>query len=77
MHPLGRTDESGRIRWTPASAEIATVTVEAEEIDPNSLTAPVRFWEPPWCGVAILILAAMILFGDTGYSFAKTFAQRA
>ncbi|MBD3161404.1 MAG: hypothetical protein GF346_04275 [Candidatus Eisenbacteria bacterium] len=76
-HLLGRTDASGRVRWRPAAAGIATITAEAEEIDPVELTVSVRFREPPWLGIAMLILAAMILFGGNGYAFAKTFARRA
>lgn len=74
-HRVGRTDGSGRVRWTPAAAGIATIAAEAEEIEPISLTVSVRFRQPPWLGIAILILAAMILFGGNGYSFAKTFAR--
>lgn len=82
---IGKTDADGRIRWVPQEAGIATLQAEeagvaAMHSGPGGLgrvelTVSIRFRTAPWLGVAILILAALILFGGNGYSFAKTFGK--
>lgn len=72
---VGRTDAGGQVSWVPEDAGMATLRAEGQGIDPVDLTVSIRFQSPPWLGIAILILAAMILFGGNGYSFAKTFGR--
>jgi hypothetical protein len=73
---LGATDAAGRFTWTPDEAGIATLTAEAESYDPVDLTVSVKFQRPSALGIAILIVAGMLLFGGNGYSFAKTFGRK-
>ena len=73
---LGTTDDSGRLLWTPDEAGIATLSAAVEGADPVDLTVSVKFQRPSAFGIAILILAGMILFGGNGYSFAKTFGRK-
>jgi hypothetical protein len=73
---LGITSTSGQLSWTPDEAGIATLTAEAEGLDPVDLTVSVKFKRPSALGIAILLLAGMILFGGNGYSFAKTFGRK-
>lgn len=72
---VGVTDDAGQIYWVPPFAGIATLETAGEDLSPVSLTLSVRFKDPSPFGIAILIIAGMILFGGNGYSFAKTFGK--
>lgn len=65
IETLSPTDPSGQVAWTPRDAGIVTLTVG----DLVSHNVAVRFGRFPSAGLAIMILAGMLLFGGAGLGF--------
>ena len=72
---IGKTDAVGAITWTPRAAGLVTLggawAAESGETASASNTLSVRFGGVPPQGVAMMIIAALILFGGAGYSIAR------
>jgi len=62
--PVGVTNDSGRIMWTPSTAGIVAVKANWEE-QSASINVSVRFRSAPWLGVVIMILAGLLLVGGS------------
>lgn len=62
---LPATDAAGQVAWTPRDAGIVTLAVG----DEASHNVAVRFGSFPGSGLAIMILAGLLLFGGAGLGF--------
>jgi len=78
---LGTTDARGRIAWTPADAGIVTLTAippGGEEVAPITSNLSVRFRGIPLRGLAVMVLAGIILYGGVirGFRSLGSFPHR-
>lgn len=65
-------DADGSIEWTPRSPGIASLSVTDSEGRPlASKDVAIRFSEVPFAGIAVMILAGLLLFGGAAYSLAQ------
>lgn len=70
---LPPTDRDGSVTWTPRDAGIVTLearTAAAGETPVATLDVAVRFEQFPPSGLAIMIFAALVLFGGAGFGMA-------
>ena len=73
---LGRTDDQGRLGWTPTDAGIVTLQADlpADGAAPAATVSrnlSVHFQGVPWSGVLIMILAGTILYGGVFLGFRR------
>lgn len=73
---LGATNAAGTLAWSPRDAGMATLDVYDAGRAVQTMTVSIKFRETPALGVAILILAGIILFGGNGYALARTFGRK-
>jgi hypothetical protein len=67
---LTPTDGAGSVIWTPRDAGIVTLEARASAADETPIASrdvAVRFERFPPAGLAIMIIAALILFGGAGF----------
>ena len=69
--PVGTTDASGQVRWTPTDPGIVTLTAGPSSQPVASANVAVRFGAFPPQGLAIMVLAGVLLFGGAGFGFAR------
>ncbi len=67
---LAPTDSAGSVLWTPRDAGIVTLEARASTVDEAPIAThdvAVRFERFPPAGLAIMIFAALLLFGGAGF----------
>jgi hypothetical protein len=66
---VGRTGSDGMSTWTPAEAGIVTITatwLDADQTEQStSINASVKFDPTPIAGIAIMIIAGILLIGGS------------
>ncbi len=66
-----RLGEAQSMRWTPERAGVVRIGLPSGA----SENVSVRFAETPLAGIAVLILAGLILFGGASWAMAKLFSD--
>lgn len=68
---IGTTDFAGQVQWTPTAAGIVTLSAGPSSEPVASANVAVRFGAFPPQGLAIMLLAGVLLFGGAGLGFAR------
>lgn len=72
---LGATNNAGIVRWTPGDAGVVTISAAWTEADSTAGAATsnisVKFASAPASGIAIMILAGLLLLGGSIIRFAR------